>query len=128
MKGIRSRKEQPMRTVQQIIDTRGGLEALKRTSIRLEVPGFMRLVIEHVGTGLRAPRSLIGISHPESGVSTAFVEEASMTREKVAHGVKLQFSDLSLPIPQIAWKSWIPPNATVLTGRPDLPTAVDTLQ
>jgi hypothetical protein len=51
-----------------------------------------------------------------------------MTREKVAHGVKLRFSDLSLPIPQIASKSWIPPKPAVLTSRPDSPTATYTLQ
>jgi len=42
-----------MRNVQKIIDSRGGLTALKQRPIRLRVPGFMRLVIEHVGTGPR---------------------------------------------------------------------------
>ncbi len=42
-----------MRNVQKIIDLRGGLEALKQRPIRLQVPGFMRLVIEHVGCGPR---------------------------------------------------------------------------
>jgi hypothetical protein len=51
-----------MRNVQKIIDTRGGLEALKRQPIRLEVPGFMRLVIEHVGTGPRGGE-LVSVAH-----------------------------------------------------------------
>ena len=51
-----------MRNVQKIIDTRGGLEALKRNYIRLEVPGFMRLVIEHIGTGPRGGE-LISVAH-----------------------------------------------------------------
>jgi hypothetical protein len=42
-----------MRNVQKIIDELGGLAALKLWPIRLEVPGFMRLVIEHVGRGPR---------------------------------------------------------------------------
>jgi hypothetical protein len=40
-----------MRNIQQIIDPKGGLATLKSRPIRLEVPGFMRLVIEHVGQG-----------------------------------------------------------------------------
>jgi hypothetical protein len=51
-----------MKNVQKIIDTRGGLEALKRKYIRLKVPGFMRLVIEHVGTGPRGGE-LISVAH-----------------------------------------------------------------
>ncbi len=51
-----------MRNVQEIIDQRGGLEALKQRPIRLQVPGFMRLVIEHVGTGLRGGE-LVSVAH-----------------------------------------------------------------
>jgi uncharacterized protein DUF6908 len=51
-----------MRNVQRIIDKRGGLEALKHRPIRLEVPGFMRLVIEYVGTGPR-DGSLVSVAH-----------------------------------------------------------------
>ena len=51
-----------MRNVQRIIDIRGGLEALKQRPIRLEVPGFMRLVIEHVGTGPRGGE-LVSVAH-----------------------------------------------------------------
>jgi hypothetical protein len=51
-----------MLNVQKIIDTRGGLEALKRHPIRLQVPGFMRLVIEHVGTGPRGGE-LVSVAH-----------------------------------------------------------------
>jgi hypothetical protein len=51
-----------MRNVQKIIDTRGGMEALKRKFIRLEVPGFMRLVIEHIGTGPRGGE-LVSVAH-----------------------------------------------------------------
>jgi hypothetical protein len=51
-----------MRNVEKIIDSRGGLEALKRSYIRLEVPGFMRLVIEHVGTGPRGGE-LVSVAH-----------------------------------------------------------------
>jgi hypothetical protein len=51
-----------MRNVQTIIDTFGGLEALKHRPIRLTVPGFMRLVIEYIGKG---PRDLdmISVAH-----------------------------------------------------------------
>lgn len=51
-----------MRNVQKIIDLRGGLEALKQRPIRLQVPGFMRLVIEHVGTGPRGG-DLVSVAH-----------------------------------------------------------------
>jgi hypothetical protein len=56
------KKEQSMRNVQKIIDTRGGLQALVDRPIRLEVPGFMRLVIEHVGTGPRGGE-LVSVAH-----------------------------------------------------------------
>jgi hypothetical protein len=51
-----------MRNVQKIIDTLGGLEALKHRPIRLEAPGFMRLVIEHVGAGPRGGE-LVSVAH-----------------------------------------------------------------
>jgi hypothetical protein len=51
-----------MRNVQKIIDLRGGLEALKQRPIRLQVPGFMRLVIEHVGRGPRGGE-LVSVAH-----------------------------------------------------------------
>lgn len=51
-----------MRNVQKIIDTRGGMKALKQRPIRLQVPGFMRLVIEHVGTGPRGGE-LVSVCH-----------------------------------------------------------------
>jgi hypothetical protein len=51
-----------MRNVQKIIDQRGGLAALKQHPIRLQVPGFMRLVIEHVGTGPRGGE-LVSVAH-----------------------------------------------------------------
>ena len=44
------------------VDTFGGLEALKRKYILLEVPGFMRLVIEHIGTGPRGGE-LVSVAH-----------------------------------------------------------------
>lgn len=51
-----------MKNVQKIIDVRGGLEAIEQHPIRLEVPGFMRLVIEHVGTGPRGGE-LVSVAH-----------------------------------------------------------------
>jgi hypothetical protein len=51
-----------MQIAQRIIDRRGGMEALKKRPIRLEVPGFMRLVIEHVGTGPRGGE-LVSVAH-----------------------------------------------------------------
>jgi hypothetical protein len=50
-----------MRNVKKIIDLFGGLDWLKGADnyIRLEAPGFMRLVIEYVGTG---PRGLPAVS------------------------------------------------------------------
>ena len=50
-----------MRNVQKII-VFGGLEALKQRPIRLQVPGFMRLVIEHVGTGPNGGE-LVSVAH-----------------------------------------------------------------
>jgi hypothetical protein len=51
-----------MRNVQKIIDAFGGLTALKVKYIRLEVPGFMRLVIEYVGRGPRGGE-LVSVAH-----------------------------------------------------------------
>lgn len=51
-----------MKNAQRIIDIRGGMEALKQHPIRLEVPGFMRLVIEHVVTGPRGGER-VSIAH-----------------------------------------------------------------
>jgi hypothetical protein len=51
-----------MKIAQLIIDIRGGMEALKQRPIRLEVPGFMRLVIEHVGSGPRGGE-LVSVAH-----------------------------------------------------------------
>jgi hypothetical protein len=51
-----------MRNVQKIIDTRGGMAALKSRPIRLEVPGFMRLVIEQVGADPRGGE-LVSVAH-----------------------------------------------------------------
>ena len=45
-----------------IIDAKGGMAALKSRPIRLEVPGFMRLVIEHIGTGPRSGE-LVSVAH-----------------------------------------------------------------
>ncbi|HEY7157037.1 MAG TPA: hypothetical protein VH575_23915 [Gemmataceae bacterium] len=51
-----------MRNVQKIIDAKGGLAALKSRPIRLEVPGFMRLVIEYIGSGTRGGE-LVSVAH-----------------------------------------------------------------
>ena len=48
-----------MKTVARIIERFGGLERLRDNPIRLENPPYMRLVIEHIGTG---PRGLPAIS------------------------------------------------------------------
>jgi hypothetical protein len=56
-----------MRNVSNNIDITGGLAALKSRPIRLEVPGFMRLVVEHVGAALpedRRPK--LGLTNPRS--------------------------------------------------------------
>ena len=51
-----------MKTVQAIIEKRGGLEALKENYIRIENDPWMRLVIEYIGKGPRkAP--LISVAH-----------------------------------------------------------------
>ncbi|MBA7624514.1 hypothetical protein ES703_31923 [subsurface metagenome] len=54
-----------METVSEIITKFGGLEALKDTNfyIKLENPGFMRLVIEHVGEGPINGDPLISVAH-----------------------------------------------------------------
>ncbi len=51
-----------MRNVQKIIDAQGGMAALKATYIRLEVPGFMPLVVEYVGRGPRGG-DLVSVCH-----------------------------------------------------------------
>ena len=48
-----------MRTVQRIIEERGGIERLREHAIALENPPYMRLCIEHIGTG---PRGLPMVS------------------------------------------------------------------
>lgn len=40
-----------MKTVQAIVDARGGLDALANNPIKIEVPGFMPLSIEWIGPG-----------------------------------------------------------------------------
>jgi hypothetical protein len=60
---FRSASASPKRVkFQKSIDTLGGLEALKHRPFRLEVPGFMRLVIEHVGAGPRGGE-LVSVAH-----------------------------------------------------------------
>lgn len=51
-----------MNTVKRIIELHGGMDALKAEYIRLENPGYMRLVIERVGIG---PHSgdLVSVAH-----------------------------------------------------------------
>jgi hypothetical protein len=51
-----------MRNVQKIIDARGGMAVLKSRPIRLEVPGFMRSVIEYMGVGPRGGE-LVSVAH-----------------------------------------------------------------
>ena len=51
-----------MRNVQKIIDAKGGMAALKSRPIRLEVPGFMRLVIEYIGRGPRGC-DMVSVAH-----------------------------------------------------------------
>jgi hypothetical protein len=51
-----------MRNIQKITKALGGMKALRQRPIRLEVPGFMWLVIEHVGTGPRGGE-LVSAAH-----------------------------------------------------------------
>jgi hypothetical protein len=51
-----------MCNVGKIIDRMGSLAALKSRPIRLQVPGFMRLVIEHIGAGPRGDE-LVSVAH-----------------------------------------------------------------
>ena len=53
-----------MKNVARIIEIHGGLAALRSKAIRIEppCPGFMRLCIEHVGTGPR-DMPLISVAH-----------------------------------------------------------------
>src|SRR3990172_5364481 len=51
-----------MKTVEQIIKSHGGLEALKENYIRIENEPYMRLCIEYVGQGPRN-RPLISVAH-----------------------------------------------------------------
>lgn len=51
-----------MKTVQVIIERYGGLEALRQKPIRLQVEGFMRLVIEYVGEGPRG-MPMVSVAH-----------------------------------------------------------------
>ena len=51
-----------MKTVQGIIEAHGGIEGLKRQYLRIERPGYMRLVIEYIGTGPRK-LPLISVAH-----------------------------------------------------------------
>jgi hypothetical protein len=51
-----------MKNVQKIIDLFGGLDSLKDHALKIVVPGFMPLCIEHIGTG---PRNLplVSVAH-----------------------------------------------------------------
>jgi hypothetical protein len=51
-----------MRNVHKIVDANGGLAALQSRPIRLAVPGFMRLVTEHIGHGPR-DGDLVSVAH-----------------------------------------------------------------
>jgi hypothetical protein len=51
-----------MRNVNKIIGIMGGMAALKSRPICLEVPGFMRLVIEHIGVGPRG-YDMVSVAH-----------------------------------------------------------------
>ncbi len=51
-----------MKTVEKIIELFGGLPAVRKRSIRLEVEGFMPLVIESVGHGPRGYQ-LVSVAH-----------------------------------------------------------------
>lgn len=51
-----------MKSVIEIVNNKGGLELLPIAPVRVEVEGFMRLVIEYVGTGLRGG-SLVSVAH-----------------------------------------------------------------
>lgn len=51
-----------MKNVIRTIQAHGGLEALKRDAIRVDVPGFMRLCIEYIGEGPRG-QAAISIAH-----------------------------------------------------------------
>jgi hypothetical protein len=51
-----------MRNVQKIIDAKGGMATPKSRPILLESPGFMRLVIEHIGHG-PSGGELVSVAH-----------------------------------------------------------------
>ena len=51
-----------MKTVEQIIEAKGGMEALKANQIKIKNGGYMDLVIEYVGTGPRG-LPLISVAH-----------------------------------------------------------------
>jgi hypothetical protein len=51
-----------MKSVKAIIDLFGGMAGLQQAGIRVEVPGFMPLCIEYLGTGLRGG-VLLSIAH-----------------------------------------------------------------
>jgi len=55
-------EEPGMQTVKKIIDLFGGLDALKRNHIKLEVEGFMPLSVEYIGTGPRG-LPLVSVMH-----------------------------------------------------------------
>lgn len=51
-----------MKSVQSIIDAKGGLELLPLAPIRLENPPYMPLNIEHIGTGSRGGQ-MVAVHH-----------------------------------------------------------------
>lgn len=51
-----------MKTIQTIIERRGGLEALKETALRIENGSYMALCIEYIGTGPRG-LPLVSVAH-----------------------------------------------------------------
>ena len=101
-----------MKTVQSIIDLLGGLEALKEHPIRLQVAGFMPLVIEHVGAGPRG-LPLVSVAHyyEQQGDLMA---DPDMTFEVADGGAwhPVEFQQASPPVYQRA--VWIGDDGKVL--------------
>ena len=102
-----------MQTVERIIKDRGGLDALKLNYIRIENPGYMRLVIEYVGQG---PRGLpmVSVAHysEQNGDAMRDPEIVFEVYQFTAPGADMEWDWLPISIQQdylgsydvIVWK------------------------
>ena len=91
-----------MKTVEQIIEAKGGLEALKANSIKIKNGGYMDLVIEYVGKGPRG-LDLISVAHYfEQNGDLMSDPEMTFERAEIGGLYPVSYTQHSLGLYQVA--------------------------